>query len=178
MSMQRTPMNSHRRQCGMALFLSLVFLLVLTLIGVSSMRGTTMEERMASNLRDKSLAIGAAEAALRAAEQRIESWDLPPGSGDDCGDSGCPLVWEPGVLNASNPDIWSDARTVTYAGFTNDDSLLADPPRYYVEQIADDSGLSPDETGNATVHYRITARGIGGGSDTRTMLQTTFARLY
>ena len=53
-------------QNGSVLLISLVILLVLTIVGVSAMRNTTLEEKMAGNMRDKGLSFQAAEATLRA----------------------------------------------------------------------------------------------------------------
>ena len=62
-----------RRQQGVALFISLVLLLVLTIIGVSSVQTTTLELRMARNEHDSLLAFQSAESALRDAENQIEA---------------------------------------------------------------------------------------------------------
>ena len=58
------PNLAFKRQKGVALAVGLVVLLVLTLIGVSSMSVTTLELRMASNLQSKNHAFQAAEAGL------------------------------------------------------------------------------------------------------------------
>lgn len=52
------------RQSGAALFVSLVILLVLTIIGLSAARRSTLQEKMASNLHVKNLAFNAAESAI------------------------------------------------------------------------------------------------------------------
>lgn len=57
-----------RAQRGIVLVTSLIFLLVLTLIGVTAMQGTTMQERMSGNMQDRNVAFQAAEVALRAGE--------------------------------------------------------------------------------------------------------------
>jgi len=54
-----------QRQTGAALIVSLVLLLIMTVLGVTAMRTTTLQERMAGNLRDNNLAFQDAEAALR-----------------------------------------------------------------------------------------------------------------
>ncbi|MEJ2061354.1 MAG: pilus assembly protein [Gammaproteobacteria bacterium] len=55
-------------QQGFALIASLLFLLILTVLGVSSIRNVSLQERMASNLRQKSLSYEAAEAAIAYSE--------------------------------------------------------------------------------------------------------------
>lgn len=57
-----------RRQEGVALVIGLVFLLITTLMAVTAMSGVVMQERMAGNLRNVSIATSGAESALRAGE--------------------------------------------------------------------------------------------------------------
>ena len=60
------------RQQGAALVVGLVLLVVITLVGVTAMRSTTLQEKMAGNLRDSNLSFQAAEAALRACETLMQ----------------------------------------------------------------------------------------------------------
>ncbi len=57
-----------RQQSGAALVVSLIFLVILTLLGLTAMQTGILEERMAGNTRDRNLAFQAAEAAMRDAE--------------------------------------------------------------------------------------------------------------
>ena len=68
--------SDHRglpKETGMALFVSLVLLLVLTLLGISAVQTTGLETRMARNDHDALLAFQAAESALREAETRLDT---------------------------------------------------------------------------------------------------------
>jgi type IV pilus assembly protein PilX len=56
---------------GAVLIVSLIFLVILTMLGVTAMSSTTFEERMAGNARDAALAQQAAEAALREARDEV-----------------------------------------------------------------------------------------------------------
>jgi type IV pilus assembly protein PilX len=56
------------KQTGAALIVGLIFLVVLSMIGVTAARMSTLEERMSGNMRDRSIAMQAAEIALRDAE--------------------------------------------------------------------------------------------------------------
>jgi len=87
----------HRRQRGMALVVSLVMLLSLTLLGLAAMQNTSLEERMAGNMRAQNLAFQAAEAGLRAGEAALAQMgpqpaakNSKPGPGD---------VWVAGGYN-------------------------------------------------------------------------------
>lgn len=53
-----------QRQRGIVLVIGLVFLLVLTILGVTTLRTTTLEERMAGNLMSKTMAFQDAEATI------------------------------------------------------------------------------------------------------------------
>lgn len=64
------PLNNQR---GVVLIASLLILLLLTLLGLTAMQTTTLEEKMAGNTSDRTLAFQAAEAALRDAEIEIEA---------------------------------------------------------------------------------------------------------
>src|SRR3989339_13461 len=62
------PRPQLQRQSGAALVIGLIILVLVTLLGVTAMRTTSLEERMAGQSRDSGLAFQAAEAALRQAE--------------------------------------------------------------------------------------------------------------
>lgn len=59
------------RQRGMVLLVSLVFLLLLTLLGISSMQNATLQEKMAGSVMVRNVSFQAAEAQLRLGESKI-----------------------------------------------------------------------------------------------------------
>ncbi|MHC8357412.1 pilus assembly PilX family protein [Pseudomonas sp. LB3P81] len=63
--------TSHAQR-GMALLVSLVFLLLLTLIGISSMQNATLQEKMASSVTLRNQSFQIAEAALRIGESAVQ----------------------------------------------------------------------------------------------------------
>lgn len=67
--------SSPYKQQGAVFATSLIFLVVITLLGVTAMKTATLEERMAGNLRDRNLALQAAEMGLRYAQQHIRDND-------------------------------------------------------------------------------------------------------
>ena len=78
---QLPPSMLNDRQTGAVLVISLVFLVVLTMLGLGMFFSTNSEEKMARNFRDKEIALQAAEAALNEAKMLITgSYDLsaPP----------------------------------------------------------------------------------------------------
>lgn len=82
------PMKSNHtilplRQQGAALLISLVILLVLTVLALSSMQGTTLQERMVSAQRDAQIALELAELAIQEAEVELAGPTLPTFENDD-----------------------------------------------------------------------------------------------
>ncbi|MES0873361.1 pilus assembly PilX family protein [Sinimarinibacterium thermocellulolyticum] len=61
------------RQAGIALATALILLVVITLIGLAAVRGTTVQQKMTANFQDRSIAFEAAEAALNAASRSFVS---------------------------------------------------------------------------------------------------------
>src|SRR5688572_1152795 len=92
----RMKRQDHRER-GAVLIVALLFLVMLTLLGVTAMTGTTMEERMSGNARDASIAFQAAEAALRDARRDLSSY--PTGDGKAHPVRKLPANW---ALNALN----------------------------------------------------------------------------
>lgn len=76
-----TKTRSHARlaasQGGMSLVVVLMFLVMLTLVGATSMQSASVEERMASNSRDRAIAFEAAEVALRIGEKETVKATCP-----------------------------------------------------------------------------------------------------
>lgn len=66
-------MNLPSTQKGIALFVGLMLLLVLTLLGLSASNASIMQERMAGNVQERNLAFQRAEEVLRDIESRIRS---------------------------------------------------------------------------------------------------------
>lgn len=61
--LKQTNFASHRQQ-GAALIMALAVLVLLTILGISAMKSSTLEYRMATSIQDKSTAFQAAESAL------------------------------------------------------------------------------------------------------------------
>jgi len=175
-----------KNQRGVALFISLVLLLVLTIIGVSAVQTTSLEERMARNTHDSVLAFESAEVALRAGETFLRNnvvstaGFLPAGANN-------------GLWKASNyaqterweqANIWSGANSVVVAA--NTITGVAEQPRYVIEWVAsvqrNDNPYLQGSSYSALVDrieiFRITARGVGGTANARVLLQSTFGLIF
>lgn len=64
------------RQHGAVLIVSMVLLLILTLLGVSMMNSTKLEERMAANTQESTQAFQSAETGLSQGYDDTAAWDL------------------------------------------------------------------------------------------------------
>src|SRR5207253_6062758 len=94
------------RQRGTVLLMALMFLVVLSMLGLAMVSSTSVEERMARNARDQDVAMQAAEAALRDARIRVTGQYTSPAAplsswsfADDCSNGLC-------SPNATQP-VWS-----------------------------------------------------------------------
>lgn len=66
-----TPAGRLHRQNGIALATALILLIVITLIGLTAIRGTTTQQRMTANFYDREIGFQSAESALRAGEAML-----------------------------------------------------------------------------------------------------------
>lgn len=162
---------SNGAQRGSALIVAMVMLLVLTLLGVTAVRNTTLQERMAGNLRDSNLAFQAAERALREGEKFLRRPTLPPFTGAN------------GLLamndEAGEGAFWSAYDWVGNGRTAANVADVAREPRYVIEELppvpvaggSERFGPLPD-----IGFYRVTAQGVGGSADAIAILQTTYRR--
>ena len=73
MSRARGPASAANRQSGVVLIVSLVLLLIMTLLGVSNMRTSTVQLNMAVNSQSRSEAFSAAEFVLKSVSSEIQT---------------------------------------------------------------------------------------------------------
>lgn len=64
MKLTQNPGNMFAKQKGVALFVSLIMLLVLTIIGLSAAQRSNIQEKMAANTHMQNMAFNAAESAI------------------------------------------------------------------------------------------------------------------
>jgi len=65
-------------QSGAALAVSLIILVLITIVGLSSMRTTTQQEHMSANFLDRGLAFQSAETGIRVLEQPLPAANVLP----------------------------------------------------------------------------------------------------
>ncbi len=164
-----------QQQSGVVLIISLIMLLLLTLIGVTAIQTTSLEEKMAGNLRNRNLAFQAAESALRDAEQFIQGTNTAfnplkysggPFQGADCVSGLCPTT-TPATWATSGFD-WT-AKGRLYSGTIPG---IVKQPCYVIELIG-----KKDSTDSSRVYaiFRITAFAWGGDLNAVVQLQTIYS---
>ncbi|RYY73167.1 MAG: hypothetical protein EOO52_18925 [Gammaproteobacteria bacterium] len=170
------------KEKGAVLIIGLIMMLLLTVIGLASIRGSDLQERMAGNMRDRNLAFQAAEAGLR--EGELVS-------------SGISSLATPRALNTNGyfenlnlsstvrrPALWEktnwEAGTNSIKLASNTISNVADQPRYVIEKIIvpfdtanQGGGIDAGSPQEDKLYYRVTSRGLGGTTDTEVVLQST-----
>ncbi|MFZ5594350.1 MAG: pilus assembly PilX family protein [Pseudomonadota bacterium] len=159
----------HTKQHGSVLIVSLMILLVLTLIGVTAMGVSTLEEKMAGNSRDQALAFQAAEAALRDAETVLNGIATTAAFNNTNG------LYATGQA----PDIFTNATWTGSASRTGTAvANVPSPPRFIIELIGVTGqpppmlgGYGPSPGVDQITNFRITARGTGGTDGATVLLQ-------
>jgi type IV pilus assembly protein PilX len=182
------PFQTLRAQRGAALVTSLVLLLVLTVIGVTAMSMTRMQERMAGNTRDLNLAFQGAEAAIRDGEALIRAQPIKP---DNCTALPCEF-WQANLPLVANPETrdwltwWKvygdeyESSGGNHNAPVRDMPQLAEDPRFIVQYITRvPDTLTIGEGGGAPPgrdFYVVTGRSPGGTDKALAVVQSTFAR--
>lgn len=164
------------RESGVAMIMTLIFLVLLTLIGVSSVRVSALEDRMAGTTADRYRAFQAAEAALRDCESLLSAATLP--AFDNTAG-----YYQPAATGSTarwkTVDWSSSTATLAYSGTL---SGVASKPRCIIEELPSIQVSTQGGSLKAGVPlpdlgvYRITARGTGVTGDTVVFLQTMFVR--
>ena len=182
MKTRRIPFNGRRNQRGVALIIALVLLVTITLLGLSSMRNTGLQERMTANLYDRSLAFQATESALREAEATITPAVVFP----TCSTPSCLNVCATGRCStplATEVERWNSAAFTGWQNATtNLGALVSVAPQYFIEdmgivrQFACKGMVDEVDAQCDARRYRITAR-ITSASGAVTVLQSSFLPL-
>ena len=183
-------MTKFNHQNGAVLIISLIMLLLLTLIGTPAMQSTSLEEKMAGNMRDENLAFQAAETALRAGESII-MLNPPAFSVGGNGTGGTGLYTTVGV-GAQAGGYWqtvdwsSNTAVAIYTGGSLNHVNSA--PRYIIEELSSTASSAASANAGGSLEsntagssqtvswYRITARGTGGSDNAVVIVQSIYKR--
>lgn len=173
---------SHQR--GAILITSMLLLLVLTIIGITAMQMSRMQERMAGNTRDLNLAFQGSEAGLRNGEALVRIQTARPDTSSAAGSS----FYTAGAI--TNPetrnDTWWNSNGLEYEAdndrstTTAEVTYLTADPRFVVESIGfvSDSLTVGHGPPQGRDFYQVTGRSTGGSGAANTVLRSTYARRF
>ncbi len=163
-------------QRGAALLVVLMLLLIMTLLGLASLRGAMMEERMSANLFDRGLMFQAAEAALREGEARAGTTKSSQYV-DACTGGLCASP------NPAKNDTYVDRWLLTTPPYVNGAAVtsgsLAVTPGYFIEYMGQAPNWAgcdreiPVQPGCMGPRYRVTARAQAAGRS-EVLLQSSY----
>ena len=174
-------LSSQRQQSGVVLVITLVTLLILTLLGTSSIQMTGLSERVARNSVDSNVAFRSAEAAIQVAEQVVEAetaltlYEANANGKYEAHEVGETPIWE-------DDTYWDGVKSVAV-----DYSDGYAQPLYMIEFIetvlTDEDRLNLDNVGGGvgadrTQVFRITALGTGRTESAKVLLQSTYGKKF
>lgn len=173
--MNKLPTNY--KQEGAALVVCLIILVLVTLMGLTTMKTSVLQEKISGGNSDKALALQAGEMALRAVEQRIRYSETSVSDFSDACTAGLCLPPLDGKSMAETVD-W-DGNNVLAFGKGTQAALVtgvAEQPRYIIELLPQMMALPGNSFGmkSTATPYRITVLAYGRQPNTRVMLQSTF----
>jgi len=168
-----------QKQLGMALVISLILLVILTMLGLSSIQGTMTEIAMSGNLRESDLSFQASEVGLISAEEYIEN-------------SISKTVYDNlnGLYSKASvdPDYFDDTNwaSVQISSASISDVYLK--PKFIIKYLGDRSqnevatvnigGYGSAQPGKIVSNFRSTSRGYGQTSRSTTMIQSYFGKEF
>ncbi len=170
---QRQPrLRQPAKEKGVVLIVALIMLLVMTILGLTALKSSALEERMAAHSFDRSLSFQATEAALREAEALVEESRPTPAAGTGCSEGYC------GAPSPTQKPRWKDSE---FAGWKSGTKVtsggISITPQYFVEYLGDTFPCQPTDpsSGVTCKRYRVTARSNAGADRAAVTLQSIYA---
>jgi type IV pilus assembly protein PilX len=172
------------KQQGVALVVSLIILVSLTMLGLTSIQRTTTDLAMAGNQRETGLMFQAAEVGLINAENYIETSK----TNADFANTTPNKTFGRNTVEADNTAYSSPNYFTDWASSTTTTTLLKtkEQPRYMIEYLGDRSqnplasinigGYGTQQTGKIVSIYRPTARGVGLTGNSFRYIQAYFGK--
>jgi type IV pilus assembly protein PilX len=177
--------TSFRRapQRGFILVTGMLFLVIMTLVGLAMFRSTGLMDRITANARDKQRAFEAAQSALQYGEWWLSSQTLGAASACNSLADGDTLANVHVCSTALPTSAYASPLTVgfthkppnmyvsTAAGLaTSGDTNYYQLPAFYIEYL----GLSTAAGSVGAPTYQITAFGYGGDALTMSIVRSTY----
>lgn len=181
----RQSLPSPQAQRGVVLFVALIFLIIMTVIGLAALNNNNLQTRMAFGHAESNAAFQSAETALVTGEAWLtaQTAQPSPSCADPCSDT--TLIWP--RYGLATPLL--DPATIASESWWADNGRAVGGTVYGVstqpEYVVED--LGPDNTGSLTTgvgttyriyYFQVTARGYGATGASRTVVQSVYARGY
>lgn len=180
-------LNQHykiKNQRGSILIVSLMILVVLTMIGVSSMTSSSLQERMAGNFRDRQIAFQAAEMTLAYAEEFARNNINSASIFTDTGTDGYYTKYNgPTNLSAFDSTWWTSTKS---RELPTTISQVRTQPRFVIEYRGDVGvtegtsinvgGYGESTGGGLIANFRVTVRATGLSDNTQVFLQSNYGK--
>ncbi|MHB8624196.1 MAG: pilus assembly PilX family protein [Sulfuricaulis sp.] len=162
----------HAQQRGATLITSLVFLIILTILGLAAVGTNTLDQRMAANLQDQHSAFQAAEASLRVGEESLNNYSPYPPAPVGCSSTSSAV---PICVFGTSPVTTLANWTSTFANSSSNSAL----PGYYVVElrsIVPDTSMLGSAAPTGRWYYRVTGYGTGANttSTSQELLQSEY----
>lgn len=180
--MKFNQQHKFKNQRGSILIVSLMILVVLTMIGVSSMSTSSLQERMAGNFRDRQIAFQAAEMTLAYAEDFARN-NINSASIFNNTNGYYAQYSGPTNLSAFDATWWTNTGSQVLP--TSIDQVRTQP-RFVIEyrgNVGESEGTSVNLSGygesaggGLIANFRITARATGLSDNTQIILQSNYGK--
>jgi type IV pilus assembly protein PilX len=181
----------YRRQQGAVLLVGLMVLVVLALLGVAYSQVSVIQERLAGNFKDLSIAFQASESSnrwgmswLQSLGGEVLSRPFPCNEGCDDTTPVREVGYYPSHPSPKN-SYWADSDTGVYGirpvdgeDMEFDVAMVHEQPRYVMEQqffLRDDLAGEPQK---GVVFYRVTAKGIGTRANSDAIVSAVIAKRF
>ncbi|WP_084611097.1 pilus assembly PilX family protein [Zooshikella ganghwensis] len=159
-----------RNEKGVSLLYCLIIMLALSVVGIGMTSSLNTTTKITTNQRDKQIALEAAEAALRYAEEWLSSSNESPtlSTIDTAYEKDKIIVW-PQINDKSvwkSDDHWENTYSLEN-GFYNYGEGRNIQPQFAIEFLArqgDTVETSDENQAIKRAYYRITSRGLGPGN--------------
>lgn len=187
LAIRANSIHFRRHQSGAVLLVGLVMVLLISIISLSAIRGSNLQEAMAGNMRERNIAFQSAESALRLGEALVSDQVKRPVMTNTLGLYGDTYKTPSTSVLTFTDDNWKDASKVKVTDLNL--KYVARQPSYVVEQLDPDIGAGAGMEGSAIdiqgmqntgdiTPYRVTARGFGATVNSIKTLQTAYNRRY
>lgn len=169
-----------QEQKGFVLFVVMIFLIVMSLLGISMFKGFINDQKNSGNVREKQRAIEAAQASLDSIEYWMQQEDNVYQGGFATGivcDTNTqvgvkPIICSNALINPATPSSWGSFQTFTPStamlpvNASGGQNNYASNPNYYIQYLGTSS--------QNIAMYKVTSTAQGGNATAATVLETIF----